>query len=144
MIISASLRDQRLPWSNQNMRASCMVSVEAPCPLRPSFTSTYAALTMRIGSNPLCWKKRLSSADVTASTSTVGISRNLTKRRFSRFAPERFVMSCGSSWYCGRDVLSCSDTIDRILPSANLMTPGSWSKYESCPGNTSIDAGCSS
>ncbi len=66
---------------------------------------------MRMGSKPECWKKRLSSAEVTACTSTGGMSRNFTKRRFSRLGPERLVMSCGSSWYCGRGVLSCSETM---------------------------------
>ena len=85
-----------------------------PGPLRPSFTSTYAAFMMRIGSKPLCWKKRLSSAEVTACTSTGGMSWNLTMRRFSRLGPERLVMSCGSSWYCGarRIVLQRDDLRD--------------------------------
>jgi len=84
MIISASLRVQRLSWSRKNMRASCWLKVEAPCSLRPWRMSTYAALTMRTGSKPACWKKCLSSAEVTACTSTGGISANLTSRRFSR------------------------------------------------------------
>ena len=42
--------------------------------------------------------------------------------------PEIAWISCGSSWYWLRAVLSCSETICEILPSANLMTPGSWSK----------------
>jgi hypothetical protein len=49
-------------------------------------------------------------------------------RRFSRPGPETLVMSCGSSWYWLRAVLSWSETICEILPPANLMTPASWSK----------------
>src|ERR1035438_5651786 len=39
---------------------------------------------MRTGSKPRCWKKRLSSIEVTASTMIFGMSWNFTMRRFSR------------------------------------------------------------
>ena len=55
-----------LPGISQKLRATCWVSVEAPCALRISRTSTNIAFTMRIGSNPECWKKRLSSTEMTA------------------------------------------------------------------------------
>src|SRR5437879_4508430 len=68
----------------QKLRASCMLSADAPCSFRPFRKSTQAAFIMRKGSKPLCWKKRLSSAEITACTSDGGMSRNFTRRRFSR------------------------------------------------------------
>src|ERR1035441_29759 len=53
---------------------------------------------MRTGSKPRCWKKRLSSIEVTASTMIFGMSWNFTMRRFSRAGPEIAWMSCGSRW----------------------------------------------
>ena len=74
---------------SQKLRANCMLSVEAPCARRCSFRSTYAALIMRSGSKPECWKKRLSSAETTAFTRSLGRSAKLTIRRFSRDAVEQ-------------------------------------------------------
>ena len=83
---------------------------------------------MRTGSKPECWKKRLSSAEVTASTSTLGMSANRTVRRFSRLGPEKLVISWGSNWYSLRAVLSCSETMAEILPPEKRIRPASWSK----------------
>src|ERR1035438_5479643 len=69
---SATLRVQRFSGSSQRFFASCWLSVVAPCSLRPSFRSTYTALTMRSGSRPWCWKKRLSSAEVPQVDTTTG------------------------------------------------------------------------
>ena len=48
-------RAKTCPPGNQNCRANCMVSVEAPCACRPAFTSAQAEPMTRIGSKPECW-----------------------------------------------------------------------------------------
>ncbi len=82
----------------------------------------------RNGSKPECWKKRLSSAEITAWTSTLGRSANFTSRRFSRFLSNRLVSSSGSSMYCVRSVLSRVEMMRDTRPPEKLMTPPSWSK----------------
>ena len=54
---------------------------------------------MRIGSKPACWKKRLSSIEVTASHQDRGDVVELHHAALLAVGAGELVMSCGSSWY---------------------------------------------
>ncbi len=67
-MVSATLRRQVRSVVKKKLRATCIVSVLAPCALASCRTSAQAAPKMRTMSKPGCSKNRLSSAESTAFT----------------------------------------------------------------------------